>query len=317
MNRYYLGIDGGQSSTTALIADEDGNILGAGRGGPCNHASGEAGRLKFFNAVSGCVNAAFAEAGLSRESVQFEAACLGFSGGPGDKDQYSRELISAKQFHITHDAEIALAGATAGEPGVIIIAGTGSMAFGSNASGKFARAGGWGYVFGDEGGAFDVVRQAVRAVLRAEEGWGPQTLLSEMLLQATGAATANDMLHRFYTPDFTRQQIAALAPLVEDAGQRGDAIARSVLNGAARDLTQYVQGVLHNLFQPHDRPPVCYVGGLFASAVVRNAFIAEMEDATGIRPQAPIFNPAAGAILSALRLGGRPAVLVNPPRSVK
>jgi len=109
---------------------------------------------------------------------------------------------------VTSDAFIALSGATAGGPGLVAIAGTGSIAFGRNAAGRTARAGGWGYLFGDEGGAFSIVRQALRAALRHEEGWGAPTELRPALLEATGAASANDLLHRLYTAEFTRQRIA-------------------------------------------------------------------------------------------------------------
>ena len=83
-----------------------------------------------------------------------------------------------------------------------MIAGTGSFCFGRNGAGQTARAGGWGYVFGDEGGGFDLSRQAVRAGLRFEEGWGPPTALRAMLLEATGAVDMNDLLHRMYTAEY-------------------------------------------------------------------------------------------------------------------
>lgn len=168
----FLGIDGGQSSTVGLIADEGGRVLGHGRGGPCNHVAASEGRAKFKRAILECLDEACRAAGLDLSTVEFEAACLGFSGGATDKEAYSREFIRSKSFKITHDAEIALTGATAGDPGVIVIAGTGSIAFGKNANGTTKRAGGWGYAFGDEGGAFDVAKQALRAALAMEEGWG-------------------------------------------------------------------------------------------------------------------------------------------------
>ena len=79
----FLGVDGGQSSTTALIGDENGRVAGFGRGGPCNHVRASEGRAKFLNAIGGCVRAALEQAGVAR--AEFEAACLGFSGGPADK----------------------------------------------------------------------------------------------------------------------------------------------------------------------------------------------------------------------------------------
>src|SRR5437764_3315818 len=99
--------------------------------------------------------------------------------------------IRTRRLIVTNDAVSALAGATASGQGIITIAGTGSIAFGRNASGRTARAGGWGYIFGDEGSGFDIVRQALRAALRMEEGWGPSTRLREVLIEATGSRDAN------------------------------------------------------------------------------------------------------------------------------
>src|SRR5947209_4934874 len=220
---YFLGVDGGQSSTTALIGDDQGRVIGMGRGGPCNHVGAAEGRAKFVGAVQGCVHAACVQAHLDAAALRFHSACLGFSGGPADKESILREILPAEQMFVTHDALIALSGATAGGPGIIVIAGTGSIAFCRNAEGKTARAGGWGYIFGDEGGGFDLTRQAVRAALRAEEGWGSPTILSEMLLGETGARDVNDLLHRFYTTEFPRTRIAALSILVDDAAGKRDA----------------------------------------------------------------------------------------------
>src|SRR2546427_413231 len=112
--RLFLGIDGGQSSTTALIGDETGRVLGVGRAGPCNHATAGEGRRKFVSAITGSLRQAADAAGL-HEPV-FEAACLGLSGGPDDKEALAKETIRAERYLITHDAHIALAGATGGEP---------------------------------------------------------------------------------------------------------------------------------------------------------------------------------------------------------
>ena len=179
-------MDGGQSGTTALIGDETGRVLGTGSGGPCNHATAAEGRQKLVRAVSESVAAACAQAGLDAGTVCFAAACFGMSGGPEDKQEILRETLPADVVVVTDDAVIALAGATAGEPGIVTIAGTGSIAFGRNAAGQTARVGGWGYIFGDEGSGFDIARQALRAALRAEEGWGPPTALRRALMDATG-----------------------------------------------------------------------------------------------------------------------------------
>ena len=299
--RLYLGIDGGQSSTTALIADDTGRIIGQGRGGPCNHVASPERRAKFLRVIGGCLDEACRTAGLDRRAVSFAAACFGFSGGPEDKESSSRELVSSIKYKFTHDAEIALTGATAGEPGIIVIAGTGSMAFGRNASGATARAGGWGYIFGDEGGAFDLTRRALRAALQFEEGWGQPTALREALLRRTGEPNANTILHRFYN-EFSRSQIASLAALVTEKADQGDEIALEIVDRAARKLAQFCEAVHKQLFRTRESVPVAHTGGVFRSMLLRNAFARHVQDSFGGQAVAPRFGPAAGAILEALRL---------------
>ena len=315
MARLYLGIDGGQSSTKALIATETGHIIGHGRAGPCNHVRTCQGRAKFFEAVSGSLNAACNQAGIDASTVTFAAVCLGFSGGPEDKEAHSRELIRSVKYKITHDAEIALSGATAGRPGIITIAGTGSMVFGRNAAKKTARAGGWGYVFGDEGGAFDLTRRALRAALQFEEGWGRRTTLRALLLESTGAEDANDLLHRFYAAGYTRTTIARLAPLVTRAAQEGDEVASAILNRAAEELAAYVKGVRQQLFHPDESVSVAYAGGVFQSAPLLNCFRECIRQSTGCEVSAPSLDPVAGAVLEALQLDDNQSELSDVPRS--
>src|SRR5262249_4469681 len=154
----------------ALIGDETGRILGAGKAGPCNHAAAAEGRAKLEHAVLGSVGEACGQAGLDPAAVRFEAACFGMSGGPEDKREILSGILRAECLVVTTDAVIALAGATENGQGIITISGTGSIAFGRNAAGRSMRAGGWGYIYGDEGSAFDIGRQALRAALRLEEG---------------------------------------------------------------------------------------------------------------------------------------------------
>lgn len=301
--RLYLGIDGGQSSTTALIGDETGRVLGRGHAGPCNHIGAGEGRGKFVAAVTTSVSQAAASAGLGGTPA-FQAACLGLSGGPEDKQALAKETIRSEKYLITHDAYIALAGATGGEPGIIVIAGTGSMVFGKNAAGVSARAGGWGYVFGDEGGAFDLVRQALRAVLRNEEGWGPRTALRAALLEAAGARDANQLLHLCYTGEYPRDRVAGWAARIDHAARAGDAVAADILGSAAQALATLTAAVRRQLFRPPGQVDVCYSGGVFGSAPLLERFrmLVEMEE--GNRVSAPRHTAAEGALLEAFRIGG-------------
>ncbi len=313
MPSFYLGIDGGQSSTTALIADDSGRIIGSGYGGPCNHVRGPDGRTKFAKAIGGCLQGACREAGLKPETLVFASACLGFSGGPEDKEAETRALIRSSRYKITHDAEIALAGATAGEPGIIVIAGTGSMAFGRNAQGKTARAGGWGYIFGDEGGAFDITRRALRAALRFEEGWGEPTALREVLLKATGARDANDLLHSFYA-DVPRPAVASLAPLVSSVAELGDQPARRILSEAAAKLAWFVEGVYSQLFQKGATVPVARIGGVFKSELLRRNFSDSVQASIGCRVDAASNEPGGRSRFGSAALGREPSCAIGRAR---
>ncbi len=300
---YFLGVDGGQSSTTAVIGDETGRILGRGEAGPCNHVESEAGRAKLEAAVAASVAAAARAAGLV-EPVEFAAACCGMSGGPADKRDLIASLVRARQLEVTDDARIALWGATAGGAGIIVIAGTGSIAFGRDARGRLARAGGWGYIFGDEGSGFDIARQALRAALRQEEGWGPPTSLGQRLLEVTGAGTANELLHLFYTRDYPRDRVAAFAPLVDAAGDAGDAVAQEILRGAARSLAELARSVQARLFSPGEGVYISPIGGVFRSPLVARSFRDLVEREPGSVVGAPKHDPACGALLLAYEAAG-------------
>src|ERR1051326_6994957 len=225
---FFLGVDGGQSTTKALIGDATGRVVGRGSAGPCNHVTAEEARLKFVRTIGECVAAARAEAGISPH-VRFRTACFGMSGGPEDKAGLLRDIVQADQWLVTHDGLIALSGALAGENGIVAVAGTGSFVFARNGS-RTMRVGGWGYIFGDEGSAFWIVKQALRAALRYEEGWGPQTLLHRMLLNAPGATSANQVLHLFYTPEWPRSRVARLAEEVDKNAESADELAVAILD---------------------------------------------------------------------------------------
>jgi N-acetylglucosamine kinase-like BadF-type ATPase len=312
--RLFLGVDGGQSSTTAIIGDESGRVLGIGRGGPCNHVKGPEGRPKFINAIGGCVGAAAQEAALDTSALAFECACAGFSGGPADKEALLSEIVRAARMHVTTDALIALSGATAGAPGIITIAGTGSISYGRNAAGKFARAGGWGYIFGDEGGGFDITRQALRAVLRHEEGWGPASSLRDALLAETQTPNANDLMHRFYASDFPRPKIASLSKLVDRAANQGDTVAQQILMNAAQQLATITSAVRSQLFEQAEQAKVAYVGGVYRSAMLMERFrmLVELED--GNQVISPRYAPAAGALIEAYALAGMAPNLTDVPQ---
>jgi N-acetylglucosamine kinase-like BadF-type ATPase len=302
--KLFLGVDGGQSGTTAVIGDETGRVLGTGEAGPCNHAGLAEGRAKLERAVTGSLEGACREAGFDPAAVTFEGACFGMSGGPEDKEAILAALLRTRRLVVTTDAVIALAGATATGQGIIVIAGTGSISFGRNADARSVRAGGWGYIYGDEGSAFDIARQAVRAVLRMEEGWGPATRLQELLFGATGSQTANEVLHKFYTADWPRSRVATLAPVVDSAAAEGDPVAAQIIGNAAQDLAVLAASVRGQLWRTEDPVDLAYIGGVFESHLLLERFRMLVELSGSTRCGRPLRGPAEGALLEAIRTAG-------------
>jgi N-acetylglucosamine kinase-like BadF-type ATPase len=306
----FLGIDGGQSSTIALIGDETGRVIGAGAGGPCNHIGAADERGKFRAAIEECVDAACRQASLDSREVRFHVACLGLSGLAEGARPALDAIVRADRIVVSNDAVIALSGATVGEPGVITIAGSGSISFGRNRAGKTARAGGWGYIFGDEAGAFGLARQGLRAALRQEEGWGPATKLHALFLEAGSARSANQLMHLYYSAKFPRARIASFSALVERAAFEGDGVERGILLMAASELALLASAVRRQLFEPGETIRVAHMGGVFRSAIVREQFCALVEQESGNHCGPPVYAPAAGALIEAYRGAG-----LNPPLS--
>ena len=304
MNQYFLGVDGGQSGTRACIGDETGHVIGVGSAGPCGHAGTPEGRDKFLAVIHSSLRDACAQAGLDAETMRFTSACLGFSGGPEDKEPILKVTLPSERTLVTDDAFIALAGATAGEPGIVVIAGTGSMAFGRNSAGRSARAGGWGYLFGDEGGAFWIARQAIRAALREEEGWGGATSLGARLLDSTGARNINDLMHRCYTPEFPRPRVARLAVLVNQAAEDGVPAALEILEDAARELALLTVAVRGQLFPAGESTLVTYWGGVFRGHILLARFRQWLASEAGVGVRAGLYEPSLGALIEAYRAVG-------------
>jgi len=302
VTRYFLGVDGGRSSTKALLGDASGRVIGRGVAGGCQRR----------DSLVRSVKAACRAAGLDWDVVRFEAACLGFSGGATRQRAHVERVVRAERLSVIDDAEIALEGATGGEPGIVTIAGTGSISLGRNGAGKRARAGGWGYLFGDEGSALDIVRQAVRAAVQFEEGWGQPTQLREELIGAIGTRSANEVLHRFYAPGDVRRRIARHGPLVDRVAAKGDAIARGILQNAAQQLATITGAVRQQLFSGASEVVVAPVGGVFESRILLERFrmLVELEDGCAVRP--PQMTPVEAALQMAMQTAGVAGPIRSP-----
>ena len=182
---------------------------------------------------------------------------------------WMRRHIPARHYLLTSDAAIALAAAVRNAPGIIVIAGTGSIAFARDDQGKLLRAGGWGIPFDDRGSGYDLGRKAVAAALEAFDGRGPHTLLMDRICQHLDLGDITEIVSKQLEP----QQVAALFPLVMEAAREGDLVARHLCDDAARDLADLAVALLKRAGWTRRSTPVVTTGGVFKSSnLIRRAF---------------------------------------------
>jgi N-acetylmuramic acid 6-phosphate etherase len=298
-----LGVDGGGTKTTALLADGDGRILGRGAAGSSNlHAAGESEALA---ALEAAIAAAYADA--QRAPVPPDAACLGLAGAAraADQDRLRRwaagALPSARVTLVT-DADLVLAAGTPEGWGIAVISGTGSIAVGRGHDGRMARAGGWGWALGDEGSGYAIGLAALRAVARAADGRGPRTRLTEIVGAHWSLAGPDALIDAVYRSPYPRAAIAALAGLVEAAAEAGDEPALTIVRESGRELALAAISVVRALAL--DSPAPCALAGgvLVDGQWVRRAFVtAAAEASLRLEPIQIVAEPALGAVLLARR----------------
>ena len=260
-----LGVDGGGTKTHAIITDARQRVLGEGVAGPSNPL-----RVGIGNAASAireAIDEACAGARVQRADIL--AAEIGLAGvRRGDLRLRMREALSGLGIHsieVVTDADIALFGATEGEPGLVIIAGTGSVCCGLNAQGKHICAGGWGPLAGDEGSGSWIARRALQAMARANDGRGRETVLGDAACSYFNVATTDDLLIAIYAPGMTNDRIAGFGKRVIEAAQGGDRVAREIVAEAGRELGLAATAVIRKLRMGREHFQVGYVGGVFAA----------------------------------------------------
>jgi N-acetylglucosamine kinase-like BadF-type ATPase len=296
-----LGIDGGGSGTRALLADRSGAILGAGTAGPGNYQS--TGFDLAAQAIQSAIDAAFRDAEIKR-SGPVAALCLGLAGAgrPADRARFetwaTRQRIARRCAAVT-DAELVLAAGTPAGWGVALICGTGSVAWGRAPDGRTARAGGWGYLLGDEGSGYDIALRALRLATQTADGRAAAPALLQAALDHWGLRAPEQLIGQVYRLETTRAEVAALARRIVALADAGELAAASLLDDAAHDLSQLVAVVAHKLNLA--APPVALAGGLLgASERLRQGVAASI----GIAPETPTYvdEPARGAVAIAYRM---------------
>jgi N-acetylglucosamine kinase-like BadF-type ATPase len=203
---------------------------------------------------------------------------------------------------VVNDALVALIAGAGDDPGVVIVAGTGSIAYGHDGRGHAARAGGWGYLLGDEGGGFWIGRGALAAVVRQFDGRGPSTLLTEFVLAEMKLVSPADLIHAVYDDGLPRRSIAGIASVVQRAVAAGDAVATEILDRAAGELTAAAASVIRALSMRGEDFVIVLSGGIFAGipALVPRVTARMPDVAPRSRVRLLDVEPATGAVRLAL-----------------
>jgi len=297
---FWLGVDGGGTNCRAALVGAGGEVVGEGRAEAANHI--RVGMETAISHVKQAVAEACQQAGI--ELSMITAACIGLAGV--SHPDHHREMLAAlkealpiSDITLETDARVALAGATGNKAGVVVIAGTGSIACGINSRGRFARAGGWGPAMGDEGSGSYIGRRALESIVMSYDYRGEPTSMMEPILRHFGVSSPPELPPVIYDdPDKAMREIAQLSRIAVKAAQEGDKVAQEILKDAAKELAVAAIAVIKQLRMERDEFQVAYVGGVFeAGELILDPVREEIQNfAPHAKIAPPIDPPVIGAV---------------------
>ena len=299
------GIDGGQTSTKAVIAAADGTVLASGTGPACDHLNIPGGLERNRLAIHGALQSAAAAAGISPSDLA--AIGLGLTSAQRELDpgprirEIVREIAEPATVWVDTDFVSNLAGASGGQPGIVVIAGGGSIGYGIDRDGREAIAGGLGYLMGDQGSGWFLGIEALQAAARASDRRGPETALVSIVLDHFQLREIRQILRVIYRADFERAEVASLAPAVLDAAREGDGVAGDIVARGVDGLVGIALGVARQLHHAGTPIEIYPTGGIFAAHdLILDPFARKLTElwapSTVLQPR---FSPAAGALIRA------------------
>ncbi|MDX2185315.1 MAG: BadF/BadG/BcrA/BcrD ATPase family protein [Opitutaceae bacterium] len=302
---FFLGFDGGGSRTRAALCSRDGALQATAEAAGSNpHHAGWEGCARMLRSAFDQVITSVKAQGCGQ--VRICGAFFGLAGvsSPDERAQVAAIAhgwpeLSNSSVGVDHDIRIAWAGALAGNPGVAIIAGTGSSAYGCNSAGESARCGGWGALLDDVGSGYWLAIEAIKAVTHGHDGRGEPTALREDVFGLLGVSQVESIPGAAHAPDMTRDRIATLAPAIFARAQGGDLIASQILERGARELARLAAALQARLFGG-GAMEVALTGGLSGrksyADLLRKALL---EAAPSAQLVAPRHSSLAGAVILA------------------
>lgn len=301
---YVLGIDGGGTKTTGIIADEFGNVYIHAVTGRSNPNTLQ--QVEFEEVICGLTR----ELKSQNEAIfaQLSVCFAGIAGvGESGRDVevaalLARELPASTKITVRNDAFNALYSGTLGGPGIVQIAGTGAVTLGINESGKVARSGGWGYLFDDEGSGFYLGNEALRAVFRSFDSRGPATSLTDRVTEYFAVQNVPDIIGKVYGKEHPRSVIAPLARLVMQEAQADDEVSKEIVEKACVEMMHSIEACHRRLFDENHSTAIVLSGGVFTDVDLFASRFRELarQSIPHIVFQSTQVPPVGGAVLAGL-----------------
>jgi len=295
-----LAIDGGGSRTRCLAIDQHGRVVSQAETGPSNHLLVDA--QVVATSLAEAIDQTLKLGDLSRDAVACVSAGLAGVDFDGNGASQMEELLGQLGFAnlvVNGDMIIAHAGALLLHPGVVALAGTGSVVLGVDLDNKRVKVGGWGPIYGDEGSAYRIGEMSLRAAAKAYDKRGPVTRLTEALLEDLGLDEFRDTVAQVYVKGMEPRHIAALSRVAYEVAETGDEVARSIFFQAGDELADSVEAAIRQLDFQSSEVKVSHQGSLMTSCrIMRERFIGQLQRRVPrlvVTP--PVFEPVIGAYL--------------------
>lgn len=302
-----LGIDGGGTHSLGVAVASDGRVVACARAGSLNFfGSGLVEARRSFEQLLAALKRSLPPGTAFRNAV-VGCAALFAEATPQEKNSLCAGFLELEQTRVVSDCQTAYFGATLGEPGVVVIAGTGSIVLAKGEGGQFAQVGGWGHLLGDEGSGWWIARETVRAAIAASENRGPRTALVEAVCQWFNVSALHGIIPILHDRAVTKETFSALAEFLSEHVPTDDAVFREVLTRAGRELAAQALAAAGSAGLRSTPVPVYLVGGVVRNnAQVRESLVISLEERLPVHLETPQLPPALGAAAMALADAGTP-----------
>jgi len=299
-----LAIDGGGSRTRCLAIDQRGRIVSEAETGPSNHLLVD--EKVVATSLAEAIDHTLQLADLRRDEVACISAGLAGVDFDGNGAPQMEELFGQLGFEnlvVNGDMIIAHAGALLLHPGVVALAGTGSVVLGVDLDGKRVKVGGWGPIYGDEGSAYRIGEMSLRAAAKAYDKRGPATRLTEALVESLGLKEFRESVAQVYVKGMEPRDIAALSRVAYEVAETGDEVARSIFFHAGDELADSVEAAIRQLNFQSSEVKVSYQGSVMSSCgLLRERFVGQLQRRL---PRVVVLSPEFEPVIGAYLLGCR------------